>query len=345
VENDTSAYDYDLPLDRIAQSPAEPRETANLMVVDRKTGTTACGTAADLPQYLKAGDLLVVNNSKVFRARLIGTMGNQDGSTRRVELFLVRPTGEGWLALGKPGKRCRPGTLIGIAPEFSATVVDQHDDGTLTVDFGQPNDTVIALANRYGHVPVPPYIKREPDADTYQTAYAKRIGSVAAPTAGFHLTEPLLAAIRAKGVTVAEITLHVGLGTFMPIKTESLAAHRMHAEWVAVSPETAAAVSAAKREGRRIVAVGTTTVRTLEGVAARNGGTVTAYEGDINLFITPGFRFAVVGAMLTNFHLPKSTLIVLVSAFAGHDLTMTAYRRAVASGFRFYSFGDAMFIV
>jgi len=338
----TSDFDYKLPLDRIAQSPAEPRESAKLMFVDRESGKLIHKHISHFPDFLKKGDVLVVNNTKVFHARLKGTLD----SGKPVELFLIRPLANNtWQAIGKPGKKLLPGTCVTVAKNFIATIQEKHADGTLLISFELPKDDVVDLANKFGEVPVPPYIHNIPKDSDYQTVYAKFTGSVAAPTAGFHLTKLLLKTIKDKGVTLLEITLHVGLGTFMPIKSDTLGNHAMHSEWVEVKPDVASAITKAKSEGRRIVAVGTTTVRTLEGVAALNNGNITAYSGDVNLFIQPGFKFKIIDALLTNFHLPKSTLIVLVSAFSNRELILKAYNEAVKNDYRFYSFGDAMFII
>ncbi|OGG34943.1 tRNA preQ1(34) S-adenosylmethionine ribosyltransferase-isomerase QueA [Candidatus Gottesmanbacteria bacterium RIFOXYB1_FULL_47_11] len=317
----TGDFDYHLPVSHIAQVPIVPREAARLMVVDRKTGTITHTYVAHFPDYLHQGDVLVINNTKVFHARL--KSGNK-------ELFLVRTIGGNrWQAIGK---KLIPGETIVFAQDFRATILEKHNNGTVVVEFGQGD--VIALANKYGEVPVPPYIKTIPKDADYQTAYAKIIGSVAAPTAGFHLTKALLQTIKNRGVEIVEITLHVGLGTFLPIKTASLEAHPMHSEWVEIKPDAAEAIKRAKR----VVAVGTTTVRALEGTGGK------PYMGDINLFIKPEYKFCVVDGMLTNFHLPKSTLIVLVSAFADRKLILHAYKEAIEHGYRFYSFGDAMFL-
>jgi S-adenosylmethionine:tRNA ribosyltransferase-isomerase len=327
----TSDFEYELLLDRIAQTPAVPRESAKLMVVNRKTGELNHQHVADFPQYLKKGDVLVVNNTKVFHARL--KSGNK-------ELFLIRPIGNNlWSAIGR---NLKPGTRIAFSKNFTAEIVEKQKNGTVTVSFNTPD--VVDNANKYGQVPVPPYIKTIPKDSDYQTVYAKYTGSVAAPTAGFHLTKPLIQKIKEKGVTILEITLHVGLGTFMPIKSGSLDTHTMHSEWVEIKPDVAKSINQAKNERRRVIAVGTTTVRTLEGVATLNNGNVDAYSGDVNLFIQPGFQFNVVDALLTNFHLPKSTLIVLVSAFANRESILHAYKEAITHTYRFYSFGDAMFI-
>jgi len=316
----TDDFSYVLPTDRISQAPAEPRESAKLMVVNRKTGTITHRHVADFPAYLKKGDVLVVNNTKVFHARL--KKGNK-------ELFLVRPHGDHWIAIGRNIKEKE--TLI--FNETKICITKKHSDGTLLVKI-DTND-VISFANTYGEIPIPPYIHTMPKDSDYQTVYAKFVGSVAAPTAGFHLTKPLLQKIKDKGVTILEITLHVGLGTFMPIKSDTLDAHPMHSEWVEITPEVAQQIKRAKR----VVAVGTTTVRALEGTGCKS------FQGDVNIFIQPGYKFKIVDAMLTNFHLPKSTLIVLVSAFASRELILKAYNEAVRKFYRFYSFGDAMFII
>ncbi len=337
----TSDFDYELPTTHIAQSPAEPRESAKLMVVNRTKGVFAHEQVNDLPKHLRSGDALVVNNTKVFHARLKGTT---DKGTS-VELFLIRPQANiTWQAIGKPGKKLLVGTRVTIAPNFLATILEKHTNGTLTISFALPKDDVINRANEFGEVPIPPYIKTIPKDSDYQTVYAKFTGSVAAPTAGFHITKNMLKQIKERGVTILEITLHVGLGTFIPVKTESLDEHVMHSEWVEVTSDVAQKINDAKKEHRRIVAVGTTTVRTLEGVAALHSGIVKPYAGDVNLFIQPGFKFNVIDALLTNFHLPKSTLIILVSAFANREFILHAYTEAVKSNYRFFSFGDAMFI-
>jgi S-adenosylmethionine:tRNA ribosyltransferase-isomerase len=336
-----SEFDYDLPEKLIAQKPAEPRESARLLVLDRLRGTTSHRTVGDLSEYLGAGDVVVVNVSKVFNARLHGKIG-----AAKAELFLVKPVDGYWECIGKPGKKLVPGATVAIAEGFEAKVVEKHPDGALIVDFGLPKEDVVALANKHGEIPTPPYIRQIPkDNKDYQTVYARTEGSVAAPTAGFHLTKPLIAKLKKKGVEFLEVTLHVGLGTFMPIRGEELGGHRMHGEWVEIPEATVAAILKAKIERRRVVAVGTTTVRALEGAVARCGGELCAWHGEVDLFITPGFDFQVVDAMMTNFHLPKSTLLVLVSSFAGRERVLGAYREAVTEKYRFYSFGDAMLIL
>lgn len=332
----TSDFDYKLPEKLIAQKPASPRESARLLVLDRVKDKLTHAKVKDLPEFLRPGDVMVVNVSKVFKARLRGP---------GVELFLVRPEGRFWRALARPGRRLMPGSVIRIARGFAATVQWKESDGSVLVDFGLPRDAVIRKADRYGEVPLPPYIKRKPKSPAeYQTTYARSVGSVAAPTAGFHLTKPLMAKLKKMGVTFLEVTLHVGLGTFMPIRAEELEGHKMHAEQVMIPEKTVKEILKAKLEGRRVVAVGTTTLRALEGAVERCGGRLCAWHGDVDLFITPGFRFRVADALMTNFHLPQSTLLVLVSAFAGRERILRAYREAVKKKYHFYSYGDAMLI-
>ncbi|MEK7545575.1 MAG: tRNA preQ1(34) S-adenosylmethionine ribosyltransferase-isomerase QueA [Patescibacteria group bacterium] len=340
----TSDFDYELPEKLIAQKPASPRESAKLLVIDRVKDSLTHAKVKDLPNFLVKGDVMVVNVSKVFKARLTGTL--DDAKKSGIELFLVRPEGKFWRALGKPGRKLEHGSRIAVARGFVATVEWKDADGSLLVDFAASKDEVIRKANLHGEVPLPPYIKRKPlTAAEYQTAYAKTIGSVAAPTAGFHLTKALMRNLKRKGVTFLEVTLHVGLGTFMPIRSEFLKDHRMHAEQVEMPEKTAREILRAKVEGRRVIAVGTTALRALEGAAERCGGKICAWHGDVDLFIMPGYRFRVADVLMTNFHLPKSTLLVLVSAFAGQERVLRAYREAVAKKYRFFSYGDATLIV
>jgi len=342
---DISDFDYELPLDHIAQEPMRPREAANLMVVHKDTGIIEHKKVADFPSFLKSGDVLVVNNTKVFRARLSATVKRNNLLDRRAELFLVRPIGtNSWQCIGKPGKVFSPDARIEIARDFIGTVLEKHDDGTFIVRFPYTKEEVIQKANLSGAVPIPPYIKTIANPDEYQTAYAKVTGSVAAPTAGFHLTANLLHRIQQMGVTIVEITLHVGLGTFLPVKTDTVESHVMHSEWVEISDTSASTINEAKKEGRRVIAIGTTTTRALEGVRNQKS-VVRGFSGEVNIFITPGFEFGVIDGLLTNFHLPKSTLILLVSAFAGKETIRRAYELAVEKNYRFYSFGDAMIII
>jgi S-adenosylmethionine:tRNA ribosyltransferase-isomerase len=343
MATDISLFDYHLPEGFIAQSPAEPRESGRLMHISKKDDTLNHLRIKDFPSLLHPSDVLVVNNTRVFKARLLGVCDDQKQS--RVELFLIRPIHDSvWQAIGKPWKRFAVGTTVSISPDFAATVRSKETNGTLNMSFGKTAQDVIRLADTFGSIPLPPYIKHPTHPESYQTSYAKIVGSVAAPTAGFHLTPDLLEIIKKKGVTICEITLHVGLGTFKPVKSQTIEEHVMHSEWVSVSEKTAKMITEAKKENRRIIAIGTTSVRTLEGVAAIHNGNLQEYEGDVNIFITPGFHFNIVDGMLTNFHLPKSTLIILVSAFAGRIKVLRAYAEAIRKKYRFYSFGDAMFI-
>ncbi len=355
----TSDFDYNLPQSLIAQSPANPRDSSRLMVVDRAKKTTKRCHFYDITDYLKRGDLIVWNNSKVFKARLFGKLTDLNDDElfehkKPVEIFLVRPMeNEGvWKVLAKPGRHLREGMRVHFASDFYCDVMLKEPTGDILVQFPEDSETVRQKANKYGHIPVPPYVKDEPhELGCYQTVYAKHEGSVAAPTAGFHFTPELIEKLKNKGVEFAEVTLHVGLGTFLPVKSERVEDHTMHSEWVELTEENAEKINLAKKNGRRVIAVGTTTVRTLEGIAqflplsggARGG--LRCYKGDINLFIKTGFEFKVVDAMITNFHLPKSTLLILVSAFAGNTRFMLqCYQEAKRQKYRFYSFGDGMFI-
>ena len=321
-----------------------------MLVLDRKSGERTHKVFRDIVDELVAGDVLVMNNTKVFKARLSGTVSVR-GKKIELEVFLLRGEGTRWSAMVRPGKKVALGDWIDLRG-IVATVVEKREDGVVTLEMNATVDEVIAFADAHGEIPVPPYVDKAPEKiDDYQTVYAKTVGSVAAPTAGFHFTDALIERLRAKGIRFEFVTLHVGIGTFRPVKTETLEEHEMHAEFVTIDAETAGRINAAKREGRRVIAVGTTTVRVLEGVASlslrgpqdeaipRDG-----FSGDVNLFITPGFEFKVIDALITNFHLPKSTLLVLVSAFAGRDNVVAAYEEAVRLGYRFFSFGDAMFI-
>mgnify|MGYP001616985369 CR=1 FL=1 len=393
----TSDFDYNLPKQLIAQIPLEPRDSSRLMVLDKKKKEIEHKHFFDIVDFFKKGDLLVWNNTKVFKARLRGTLvldKETDGLDSRiktsgkilnvlpVEIFLVKPmeNNKVWKVLAKPGKKLRLGMKIVFADDFSAEVMLKENDGTFLLQFAEDDMSVRVKANKYGEVPTPPYIvneevrmKNEELSKRYQTVYAKEEGSVAAPTAGFHFTPDLIEKLKAKGVEFAEVTLHVGLGTFLPVKTERLEDHHMHSEWVELTSKNADLINQAKAEGRRVVAVGTTTVRTLEGIAllfnchseqgeeslsqSTNGqrsftsvqddniAELWPYSGDINIFIFQGFKFRVVDALITNFHLPKSTLLMLVCAFAGdREFVLRCYDKAVDEKYRFFSFGDAMLI-
>lgn len=362
----TSDFDYNLPPELIAQAPAESRESSRLMVVDKDVHEIKHEHFYDIINYLQEGDLLVWNNSKVFKARLRGTLvlDEKTADTKipanvtdkimnaaKVEIFLVRPMENFgvWKVLAKPGRKLRLGIKIEFAKDFSAEVISKESDGTVLLQFKDDDMEVRAKANQYGEVPTPPYIKSGSFANLdkrYQTVYAKHEGSVAAPTAGFHFSAELIEKLEKKGVQFAEVTLHVGLGTFLPVKTETVEEHKMHSEWVELSDKNAHLINSAKAEGRRVIAVGTTTVRTLEGLALKFGKSqLEPYQGDINIFITPGFKFKIVDALITNFHLPESTLLMLVSAFANdREFMLKCYETAVKEKYRFFSFGDAMLI-
>lgn len=336
----TADFDYDLPPDRIATRPAVPRDAARLLVVPRGEGPFEDRVVRDLPDLLAPGDLLVVNDTRVIPARLAATRADTGGA---VEVFLVRPTGDGrWRVLLAPGRRMRPGIRLTLGEGVSCVIDDVDAGGDRIVRF-EGTDDVVAFAERVGATPLPPYVRRAADARDrvdYQTVFAREPGAVAAPTAGLHFTDDLLARLRARGLSTATVTLHVGPGTFRPVTTDDVDAHPMDAEAYDVPAATAAAIAATRRAGRRVVAVGTTVVRTLES-AATDDGVVRAGPGETTLFVRPGFRFRVVDALWTNFHLPKSTLLMLVAAFAGLPRTRAAYAHAVAAGYRFYSYGDA----
>lgn len=329
----TSDFDYHLPAERIAQEAA-PRGESRLLVLDRE-GPGRHSRIRDLPSLLRPGDLLVLNDTRVIPARLYG----QRPSGGRMEILLIERRGEReWDALVKPGRRAQPGTVIGFDGGLSAEVIDKREDGRHLLRFSEPVEPHL---DRLGHIPLPPYIHRADtpeDRERYQTVYARHPGSVAAPTAGLHFNEELLREIEAAGVEIARVTLHVGIGTFKPVSAERIEEHRMESERYEIGEETAAAL----RRARRVVAVGTTVVRTLES-AARDGE-VQSGSGSTALFITPGYQFRVVDALLTNFHLPRSTLLMLVSAFAGRERVLAAYEEAIRESYRFYSYGDAMLV-
>lgn len=338
-----SDFDYELPEAAIAQRPAKPRDASRLMVLHRATGAVEHRIFRDLPGYLVPGDVLVVNDSRVVPARLFG---EKEGTGGSVELLLLeRRSLDTWEALVRPGRRVRPGArLVFGGGLLRARVVDSTPAGGRVIAF-EYEGLFEELLRRLGEMPLPPYIKEKlDDPERYQTVYAREEGSKAAPTAGLHFTPELLDAIRQRGVAVVSLTLHVGLGTFRPVTAETVEGHTMHAEYFRVPEETAAAVNGARERGRRVVAVGTTAVRTLESVADERGR-IRAGDGWTDIFIYPGYRFKAVDAMVTNFHLPRSTLLMLVCAFAGRERTLAAYGTAIAYGYRFYSFGDAMLIV
>ncbi|MBI2819199.1 MAG: tRNA preQ1(34) S-adenosylmethionine ribosyltransferase-isomerase QueA [Acidobacteria bacterium] len=368
-------FDYPLPAELIAQYPARRRSDSRMLVVYRKESRVEDSQFRRLPEYLAPGEVLALNNSRVLPARLFGhrlgvksqPIGKRNPKRKEylsteIEALLVRPLEEGaWEALVRPGRKVRTGerlifegskgTLPSVTKKKStpmeAEVLGRGEFGLRTLRFSDPASLAKNL-ERIGHVPLPPYIRRpdeQSDRVRYQTVYAKQPGSVAAPTAGLHFTRSMLAALQARGIERVEITLHVSLGTFQPIHAEEIAGHRLHPETFSIAPKAAAALNQALEDGRRIVAVGTTTVRTLEHVAAQHDGRIEPASGETELFIQPGFCFRVVGGLLTNFHLPRTTLLMLVAAFAGRELILAAYEHAVRQRYRFYSYGDCMLIL
>jgi S-adenosylmethionine:tRNA ribosyltransferase-isomerase len=337
----TSDFYYDLPPELIAQTPLDRRDASRLFCLDRGTGAIEHRNFFDLPSRLRAGDCLVLNDSRVLPARLIGTRS----SGGAVEVVLLRDMGGGvWECLTRPGRKTRTGARLSFGDgELTAVVEGETDGGNRLIKFSY-DGIFLETLERLGKMPLPPYIRTElGDAERYQTVYSRVVGSAAAPTAGLHFTRALLDGLQSRGVVLAYLTLHVGLGTFRPVKAGRLEEHRMHAEYFELPPETAETVNAAKREGRRVIAVGTTSCRSLES-AASDDGFVSPFSGFTDAFFYPGYRFKCIDGLLTNFHLPESTLIMLVSAFAGRENVLRAYAEAVRERYRFFSFGDAMFI-
>ena len=339
----TSDYDFVLPVDRIAQHPLERRDASRLMVLDRTSQSISHRRFPDIAELIDPRDVVVVNRTRVYRARLLGTRD----SGAPAEILLLRPLGDGrYEAMVSPGGKLKPGRRVTVASDFTVEILAVTERRTRVVRL--TSDLPLAEAiERYGHVPLPPYIEREDsadDAERYQTIFAREPGSVAAPTAGLHFSRELMAAIDARGTARAEVLLHVGAGTFKPVEVEDPALHLMHEEWYQVSQETANLINERRGRGGRVWAVGTTSVRTLES-ASDDNGTIRAGEGETRIFIRPPYRFRAVDHIITNFHLPRSTLIMLVAAFAGYELTMSAYRTAIDEGYRFYSYGDAMAIL
>ena len=332
----TDDFDFDLPRDRIAQHPASPRDSARLLEVGR---TLRDRTVRELPRLLRRGDVLVVNDTRVIPARLRGRRGQAS-----IELTLHRRRSQAeWRAFARPAKRLKPGDRVVIADDFWVEVTAKLDGGEVDLRFGGI-DADVGL-ERHGIMPLPPYISRAADGDSadrtdYQTMFAKVAGAVAAPTAGLHFTPPLIDAIRAAGVDVVTVTLHVGAGTFLPVKTERIEDHHMHSEWGTIGEAAASTINAARAAGGRVVTAGSTSLRILE-TAAGEDGRLRSFAGDTDIFITPGYRFKIVDLMLTNFHLPRSTLFMLVAAFSGLARMKAAYAHAITAGYRFYSYGDA----
>ena len=339
----TADFDFDLPEELIAQTPLEKRDASRLLVVDKETGVFSDQHFDQIIDQLQPGDALVMNNTRVLPARLYGIKPETGG---HVELLLLKNTqGDDWEVLAKPAKRLRVGAQISFGDgRLTATVVEELDHGGRIVRFGYEG-IFLEVLESLGEMPLPPYIHEKlADRERYQTVYAKENGSAAAPTAGLHFTEELLEQIAAKGVKLVYLTLHVGLGTFRPVSVDSLDDHEMHSEFYSLSEEAAQTLRQVKANGGRIIAVGTTSIRTLETIGSKFQGQIQADSGWTNIFIKPGYDWKVVDAFSTNFHLPKSTLVMLVSAFAGRSLTLEAYEHAIAERYRFFSFGDAMFI-
>lgn len=339
----TSDFYYDLPKELIAQTPAEPRDSSRLLVLDRQSGETVHKHFFDIIDYLDEGDLLVCNDSRVLPARIYGI---KEPTGARVEFLLLKQiSGNRWETLCKPGKKAKEGARFSFGDGLLyATVTEVKDDGNRVVDF-ECDENFFSTLDKIGQMPLPPYITEElKDKERYQTVYSHELGSAAAPTAGLHFTTELMDKIKAKGVNIAYVTLHVGLGTFRPVKVDDVTKHKMHSEHYEVPEETARLIKQTKQNGKRVIAVGTTSCRTLESVAAEYGEVVPC-EGFTEIFIYPGFEFKVLDGLITNFHLPESTLIMLVSAFAGYDNIMNAYKTAVEERYRFFSFGDAMCIL
>lgn len=337
----TSDFYYDLPQELIAQTPIEPRDASRLMVLSKEDGSVSHNHFFDLPKFLKEGDCLVLNDTRVLPARLYGVRKDTGAA---VEFVLLRQHGSMlWECLAGPGKKAKKGCEFRFSDKLSAVVADVKADGNRMLEFSCDGD-FFAVLDEVGQMPLPPYIKEKlKDRERYQTVYSRQAGSAAAPTAGLHFTPRMLEEIKRSGIKTAYITLHVGLGTFRPVKAEDITEHKMHSEHYYIPKEAAELINETKKSGGRVICVGTTSCRTLESCAAKYGG-IRACSGETDIFIYPGFRFRCMDALITNFHLPESTLIMLVSAFAGYDNTMNAYKTAVREKYRFFSFGDAMLI-
>lgn len=340
---DVKDFYYELPQELIAQDPLTDRSSSRLMVLDRKTKAVEHRIFKDIVEYLAPGDCLVINNTKVIPARLYGV---REGTGAKIEILLLKRNEKDiWEILVKPGKKCKPGTVICFGDGLlTGEIVGMAEEGNRLIQF-RYEGIFEEILDRLGQMPLPPYITHQlADRNRYQTVYAKHDGSAAAPTAGLHFTPELLDEIRAMGVEIAEVTLHVGLGTFRPVKESDVLKHHMHAEYYRISQSEADKINRAKRDGHRVIAVGTTSTRTLEA-ASDEHGFLTERSGWTEIFIYPGYRFKVIDALITNFHLPESTLVMLVSALAGREAVLAAYEEAVRERYRFFSFGDAMFII
>ena len=338
----TSDFYYDLPEELIAQTPLQKRDNSRLLVLDKNNGKVKHENFFNLKDYLKPGDCLVLNNTRVLPARIFGT---REDTGAVVEFVLLKQRGENlWECLAGPGKKAKTGHKFSFSDNMQAVVEDVLEDGNRILNF-ICNGEFYACLDEVGQMPLPPYIKAKlEDKERYQTVFSKELGSAAAPTAGLHFTKEMLSELKNMGINIAYVTLHVGLGTFRPVKVEDVTQHKMHSEHYFVPEETARVINETKKNGGRVICVGTTSCRTVESVAKEHGE-IKACSGDTEIFIYPGFEFKCMDALITNFHLPESTLIMLVSAFAGYDNVMNAYNTAVKEKYRFFSFGDAMFIV
>lgn len=344
LKNKTSDYFYELPEELIAQTPVEPRDHSSMLVLDRETGKTQHKHFYDVLDYLKPGDCLILNDSRVLPARIFGT---KKDTGAHVEFLLLKCVGNNkWETLVKPGRKAKVGAEFVFSPGvLEGKITDVLEDGNRIIDFSCEGNFYTIL-EELGKMPLPPYITAElKDQERYQTVYSHELGSAAAPTAGLHFTKELLKKIEEKGVKIGYVTLHVGLGTFRPVKAENITEHKMHSEHYLLPKETADLINETKKNGGRIIAVGTTSCRTLESVATFNDGKILESDGWTSIFIYPGYEFKVLDGLITNFHLPESTLIMLVSAFAGYEHVMAAYKEAVEKRYRFFSFGDAMLII
>lgn len=342
IKMDVKDFDYELPEELIAQDPLEDRSSSRLMVLDKNTGEVEHHVFKEITEYLRPGDCLVLNNTRVIPARLFGV---KEGTEAKIEILLLkRRENDIWETLVKPGKKAKPGTKISFGEGIlTGEVIDVVEEGNRLIQF-QYEGIFEEILDRLGQMPLPPYITHQlKDKNRYQTVYAKYDGSAAAPTAGLHFTPELLEEIRKMGVSIAEVTLHVGLGTFRPVKVENVLDHHMHSEFYQIEQDAADKINAARAAGHRIISVGTTSTRTLESAADENGF-LTAKSGWTDIFIYPGYRFQVIDGLITNFHLPQSTLVMLVSALAGREHILNAYQMAVKERYRFFSFGDAMLI-
>ena len=336
----TKDFYYDLPKELIAQHPEEKRDHSRLLVLDKKTGEMEHKHFYDIKDYLKKGDLLVLNDTKVMPARIYG---HREGKEEKIEFLLLNHKGDIWECLSKPGKKAKLGTKIIFSDKLSAVVVDISDDGSRFLKFDYEG-IFEEILDELGEMPLPPYITEKlEDKNRYQTVYAREEGSAAAPTAGLHFTKELLQELSDMGVEICYITLHVGLGTFRPVKVENVDEHEMHSEFYVMTKEVADKINAAKERGSRVIAVGTTSVRTVESIADENGR-VCEKSGFTNIFIYPPYKFKCIDALITNFHLPESTLLMLVSSLSSREIILKAYEEAVKERYRFFSFGDAMFI-